>query len=53
MPASPFMETLRQHMLARHYSKRTIDSYLYWIWYYICFNSKRVHIQRVRHAGTT
>ena len=36
---SPFMEALRQHMLTRHYGKRTVDSYCYWIRYYI------------RHAG--
>lgn len=28
-------------MLAHHYSKRTIDSYLYWVRYYIRFNRKR------------
>jgi integron integrase len=28
-------------MLVRHYSKRTIDSYLYWIKYYIRFHQKR------------
>lgn len=41
MPASPFLENLRQNMLVRHYSKRTIDSYLYWIRYYIRFNGMR------------
>lgn len=41
MAGSPFMAALREHMLARHYSHRTIDSYLYWIRYYIRFHSKR------------
>jgi integron integrase len=41
MVASPFMEALHRHMLVRHYSKRTIDSYLYWIRYYIRFHRKR------------
>ncbi|MES2627152.1 MAG: integron integrase [Pseudomonadota bacterium] len=41
MPPSPFMQTLSEHMLVRHYSKRTIDSYLYWIRYYIRFHHKR------------
>lgn len=41
MPSSPFMDSLRQHLLVRHYSKRTIDSYLYWIRYYIRYHRKR------------
>lgn len=41
MPPSPFLEDLRRHLLVRHYSKRTIDSYLYWIRYYIRYNGKR------------
>lgn len=41
MPASLFLENLRRNMLVRHYSKRTIDSYLYWIRYYIRFNGMR------------
>jgi len=38
MAKSPFLEELGQHMLAHHYSKRTIQSYLYWIKYYIRFH---------------
>lgn len=45
MPSSPFMDSLRQHMLVRHYSKRTIDSYLYWIRYYIRYHGKRHPIE--------
>ena len=45
MPTSPFMETLRQHMLVRHYSKRSIDCYLYWVRYYIRFSGKRNPIE--------
>jgi len=41
MTASPFMSALREHMLARHYSLRTIDGYLYWIRYYVRFSGKR------------
>ncbi len=41
MAASPFLEALSRHMLARHYSKRTIDSYVYWIRYYIRFHRKK------------
>lgn len=40
MPVSPFLDSLRQHMLVRHYSKRTADSYLYWVRYYIRFHGK-------------
>lgn len=37
---SPFLSFIREHMLARHYAIRTIDTYLYWIKYYINFNHK-------------
>jgi len=37
---SPFLSFIREHMLARHYAMRTIDTYLYWIKYYINFNHK-------------
>ncbi len=41
MAASPFIEALSRHMLAHHYGKRTVDSYLYWIHFYIRFHQKR------------
>jgi integron integrase len=41
MPPSPFMQDLAQKMLMRHYSKRTVDSYCYWIRYYIRYHGKR------------
>lgn len=41
MPGSPFMEELRRHMLMRRYSSRTIDSYLYWVRFYIRFSDRR------------
>ena len=41
MPASPFLDGLRQHMLVLHGSKRTIDSCLYWVRYYTRFSRKR------------
>lgn len=39
---SPFIQALRDHMRARHYSKRTEQTYVYWILYYIRFHN-RVH----------
>ncbi|MDM3870145.1 integron integrase [Porticoccus sp. W117] len=41
MSQSPFLRSIYEHMLARHYSRRTIKAYLYWIKAYINFNSKR------------
>src|SRR5690606_18668894 len=41
MAESPFMRSLRDFMLVRRYSLRTIDSYLYWIRYYIRFHQMR------------
>jgi hypothetical protein len=31
MAASPFLTALRESMMVRRYSRRTIDSYLHWI----------------------
>ena len=48
---SPFLVLIREHMLARHYALRTIETYLYWIKYYINFNHKtnpaKLHEQHV------
>jgi integron integrase len=41
MPPSPFLEAIHQHMLARHYGRRTADSYVYWIRFFIRFHEKR------------
>lgn len=41
LSASPFLSSIRRHMLVRHYSKRTINTYLYWIKYFIIFNQKQ------------
>jgi integron integrase len=37
---SPFLDALSRHMLAHHYARRTIDSYIYWIRFYILFHNK-------------
>lgn len=39
--ASPFLDSISDFMTVRRYSKRTIQSYLYWIKYFIVFNEKR------------
>ncbi len=42
MPSpSPFIESISRFMLVRRYSKRTIDTYLYWIKYFIIFHKKQ------------
>jgi integrase len=38
---SPFMEALSRHMFSHHYGKRTVESYSYWIRFYIRFHCKR------------
>ncbi|MCK5819684.1 MAG: phage integrase N-terminal SAM-like domain-containing protein [Psychromonas sp.] len=40
MPTSPFLTSIYDYMLTRHYAKRTIETYLYWIYRYILFNHK-------------
>lgn len=39
--ASPFIQSLRDHMRARHYAKRTERTYIYWILYYIRFHNRQ------------
>lgn len=36
--ASPFIQSVRDHLRARQYSKRTEKTYVYWIAYYIRFH---------------
>lgn len=38
---SPFLDSILRYMTVRQYTKRTIDTYLYWIKYFILFNQKR------------
>jgi site-specific recombinase XerD len=38
---SPFLTYIYEQMLARHYAKRTIETYIYWIWRYIAFHNKQ------------
>lgn len=39
--ASPFLDYVREFMVSRRYAKRTVDTYLYWIRFYILFHHKR------------
>ena len=41
MNKSPFLNDLRDHMLVMRYSKRTADSYIQWIKYFIVFHKKQ------------
>jgi len=41
MNKSPFLTDLRDHMLVMRYSKRTADSYIQWIKYFIVFHKKQ------------
>ena len=41
MSSSPFLQSIRDYMLVRRYSPRTIKSYLYWIKFFIRFNEKQ------------
>ena len=39
--SSQFLRSVEEHMRVRHYSRRTIKAYLYWIKGYIIFNGKQ------------
>ncbi|MEA3300620.1 MAG: integron integrase [Pseudomonadota bacterium] len=41
MARSPFLQSIDDFMRAQRYSRRTIDSYLYWIKLFILFNDKQ------------
>lgn len=41
MTQSPFLKSIKDFMMVRNYSLRTIDSYIYWIKYFIVFNGKQ------------
>ncbi|RNL59128.1 phage integrase N-terminal SAM-like domain-containing protein [Zhongshania marina] len=38
----PFIDSIRKHLRARKYSKRTEQTYVYWILYFIRFH-KKIH----------
>ncbi len=39
--SSPFLQSISDHMSARRYSKRTIETYVYWIKSFIIYHDKR------------
>jgi len=41
MAKSPFLQSVDDLMRVHRYSRRTIDSYLYWIKFFILFNGKQ------------
>lgn len=43
MTRSPSLQSIYEHMLARHYSRRAIKAYLYWIKGFIILNNRRHH----------
>ncbi len=40
-PASPFLASIFEYMTTRYYSKNTIESYIYWIRWYIRFHQNQ------------
>lgn len=41
MAQSPYLQAIKSYMLARHYSRRTVSTYIYWIKGYILFCQKQ------------
>ncbi|WP_349676724.1 phage integrase N-terminal SAM-like domain-containing protein [Methylophaga sp. UBA2689] len=41
MTQSPFFKSIADFMMVHNYIRRTIDSYVYWIKYFIVFNDKQ------------
>ena len=46
---SPFIQAVRDHIVARNYGKRTEQTYIYWILAYIRFHH-RVHTEQLSEA---
>ena len=49
MAESPFLGSIKEYMLVRRYSRRTVESYLHWIKRYILFHGK-AHPERLSEA---
>lgn len=49
MAESPFLGSIKEYMLVRRYSRRTVQSYLHWIKRYILFHGK-AHPERLSEA---
>ena len=45
MKKSPFLTHITEFMYQRHYAKKTIESYIHWIYRFICFHQKRHPVQ--------
>ena len=41
MANSPFLNALERYMVTRRYAKRTIRTYVYWVYQYIVFHNKQ------------
>ena len=41
MAKSPFLKSVESFMLTNRYSRRTVNTYLYWIKYFIVFKDKQ------------
>lgn len=41
MGKSPFLQSIESFMLSKRYSRRTVETYLHWIKYFILFNNKQ------------
>ncbi|WP_425506778.1 phage integrase N-terminal SAM-like domain-containing protein [Tolumonas osonensis] len=37
-PSSPFLASIFEYMVTRHYAMNTIEAYIYWIRWFICFH---------------
>jgi len=50
MKKSPFLTHIVDSMYQRHYAKKSIESYVHWIYRFICFHQKRhpAEINRTR-----
>jgi hypothetical protein len=52
MAESPSLGSIKEYMLVRRYSRRTVESYLHWIKRYILFHGK-VRPERAVDGGVS
>ena len=51
--ASSFLQQVADYMRTRRYAKRTIETYLHWIRFYILFHKKQHPSQLGKYRGGT
>ena len=50
-PGSPFLDSIYEEMLTERYAMVTINAYLHWIKFFICYNQLRHPLSARKYLG--